>query len=251
MCGIIGYIGHQDSVPIVIKGLKRLEYRGYDSAGIATVDSTGVKIVKNEGKVARLEKNVDESTLRGNIGIGHTRWATHGAPSDTNAHPHLDETGKIALVHNGIIENYDSLRKLLEREGVKFETETDTEVLVQLIGRFYHADEMTLAEAVQAALQDVVGTYGIVVISADEPDSLIAARMGSPLVLGIGEEEFFLASDASPIIPHTRNVVYLDDGDLVEINKSNYEVRRIGDNKPVNKVIERIEYNLEEIEKGG
>jgi len=251
MCGIIGYIGHQDSVPIVIQGLKRLEYRGYDSAGIATLNSGGVEIVKNKGKVADLEKNLDESTLRGNIGIGHTRWATHGAPSDINAHPHFDETGKIALVHNGIIENYDSLRKVLEREGVKFETETDTEVLVQLIGRLYNADGMTLAEAVQAALHDVVGTYGIVVVSADEPDTLIAARMGSPLVLGIGEKEFFLASDASPIIAHTRNVIYLDDGDLVTINGSGYEIRKIHGNHIVTKEVERIEYDLEEIEKGG
>ena len=251
MCGIIGYIGHQDSVPIVIQGLKRLEYRGYDSAGIATLNSGGVEIVKNKGKVADLEKNLDESTLRGNIGIGHTRWATHGAPSDINAHPHFDETGKIALVHNGIIENYDSLRKVLEREGVSFETETDTEVLAQLIGRLYNADGMTLAEAVQAALHDVVGTYGIVVVSADEPDTLIAARMGSPLVLGIGEKEFFLASDASPIIAHTRNVIYLDDGDLVTINGSGYEIRKIHGNHIVTKEVERIEYDLEEIEKGG
>lgn len=251
MCGIIGYIGNRDSVPIVIQGLKRLEYRGYDSAGIATVSSARVELVKNKGKVAHLEKNVDESTLRGNIGIGHTRWATHGAPSDTNAHPHFDETGKIALVHNGIVENYDSLRKVLERDGIKFQTETDTEVLVQLIGRFYHAGSMTLTEAVHAALQDVVGTYGIVVVGADEPDSLIAARMGSPLVLGIGEKEFFLASDASPIIAHTRNVIYLDDGDLVTVNRSDYEIRKIRGNHIVTKEVERIEFDLEEIEKGG
>ena len=251
MCGIVGYIGNKDAVPILVEGLKRLEYRGYDSAGIAMVDEGANKVVKCEGKVRDLEKLLDESTLRGSIGIGHTRWATHGVPNNINAHPHSDGSGKISLIHNGIIENYNALREALEREGVEFQTDTDTEVLVQLIGKIYSSDSLTFAEAVKAALQDIIGTYGIATICSDEPDTLVGARLGSPLVLGLGDGEQFLASDASPIIPHTRNVVYLDDGDLVEINKSNYEVRRIGDNKPVNKVIERIEYNLEEIEKGG
>ncbi len=251
MCGIVGYIGNKDAVPILVEGLKRLEYRGYDSAGIATVDEGDNKVVKCEGKVRDLEKLLDESTLRGSVGIGHTRWATHGVPNNINAHPHSDGSGKISLIHNGIIENYSALREALEREGVEFQTDTDTEVLVQLIGKIYSSDSLTFAEAVKVALQDTIGTYGIAAICSDEPDTLIGARLGSPLVLGLGDGEQFLASDASPIIPHTRNVVYLDDGDLVEINKSNYEVRRIGDNKPVNKVIERIEYNLEEIEKGG
>ena len=251
MCGIVGYIGNKDAVPILVEGLKRLEYRGYDSAGIATVDEGDNKVVKCEGKVRDLEKLLDESTLRGSVGIGHTRWATHGVPNNINAHPHSDGSGKISLIHNGIIENYNALREALEREGVEFQTDTDTEVLVQLIGKIYSSDSLTFAEAVKAALQDIIGTYGIATICSDEPDTLVGARLGSPLVLGLGDGEQFLASDASPIIPHTRNVVYLDDGDLVEINKSNYEVRRIGDNKPVNKVIERIEYNLEEIEKGG
>ena len=251
MCGIVGYIGNKDAVPILVEGLKRLEYRGYDSAGIATVDEGANKVVKCEGKVRDLEKLLDESTLRGSVGIGHTRWATHGVPNNINAHPHSDGSGKISLIHNGIIENYSALREALEREAVEFQTDTDTEVLVQLIGKIYSSDSLTFAESVKAALQDIIGTYGIATICSDEPDTLVGARLGSPLVLGLGDGEQFLASDASPIIPHTRNVVYLDDGDLVEINKSNYEVRRIGDNKPVNKVIERIEYNLEEIEKGG
>ena len=251
MCGIVGYIGNKDAVPILVEGLKRLEYRGYDSAGIATVDEGDNKVVKCEGKVRDLEKLLDESTLRGSVGIGHTRWATHGVPNNINAHPHSDGSGKISLIHNGIIENYSALREALEREAVEFQTDTDTEVLVQLIGKIYSSDSLTFAESVKVALQDTIGTYGIATICSDEPDTLVGARLGSPLVLGLGDGEQFLASDASPIIPHTRNVVYLDDGDLVEINKSNYEVRRIGDNKPVNKVIERIEYNLEEIEKGG
>ena len=251
MCGIIGYIGNKDVVPILVQGLKRLEYRGYDSAGIATVDKGVNKVVKCEGKVRDLERLLDESTIRGSVGIGHTRWATHGVPNDINAHPHSDGSGKISLIHNGIIENYSTLREALEREGVEFQTDTDTEVLVQLIGKIYSADSLSFADSVQVALQDTVGTYGILAICSDEPDTLIGARLGSPLVLGLGDGEQFLASDASPIISYTRNVVFLDDGDLVEINKSNYEIRRIGDNKPVNKVIERIEYNLEEIEKGG
>ena len=251
MCGIIGYIGNKDAVPILVQGLKRLEYRGYDSAGIATVDKGVNKVVKCEGKVRDLERLLDESTIRGSVGIGHTRWATHGVPNDINAHPHSDGSGKISLIHNGIIENYSTLREALEREGVEFQTDTDTEVLVQLIGKIYSADSLSFADSVQVALQDTVGTYGILAICSDESDTLVGARLGSPLVLGLGDGEQFLASDASPIISYTRNVVFLDDGDLVEINKSNYEVRRIGDNKPVNKVIERIEYNLEEIEKGG
>ena len=251
MCGVVGYIGNEDAVPILIDGLKRLEYRGYDSAGIATAENGDVQLLKCEGKVADLEKLLDESTVRGNVGIGHTRWATHGVPSDLNAHPHSDMSGKISLIHNGIIENYNTLREALEKEGVIFSTETDTEVLVQLIGKVYASDSLTFSEAVQSALQDVVGTYGIAAICSDEPETVIGARLGSPLVLGVGEDENFLASDASPIIPHTRNVVYLDDGDLVEMKRDSYEVRRIRDNSPINKVMEQIEYNLEEIEKGG
>tara|TARA_B100000029_G_scaffold483800_1_gene535338 strand:+ start:7698 stop:9536 length:1839 start_codon:yes stop_codon:yes gene_type:complete len=251
MCGIIAYIGDKDAIPILIEGLKRLEYRGYDSAGISTVDDDEIQILKCEGKVGDLEKILDDSTVRGSLGIGHTRWATHGVPNDLNAHPHVDSSNKISIIHNGIIENYNILREALEKEGATFLTETDTEVLAQLIGRVYSYGNLTFLEAVQSALKDVIGTYGLAAICSDEPDLIVGARLGSPLVLGIGEKENFLASDASPIIPYTRNVIYLDDGDIVEIRKGSYQVRRIGDNMVVNKVMEKIEFNLEEIEKGG
>ena len=251
MCGIIGYIGPKDAVPILINGLKRLEYRGYDSTGVATINDGVNHVTKCEGKVATLEELLKESPLEGNIGIGHTRWATHGIPNHKNSHPHQDESGKISLIHNGIIENYTELKQALEKEGVKFHTDTDTEVLVQLIGKIYNDGSLSISESIQLALQDVVGSYGLVALCSDEPDVLVGARLGSPLVLGVGEGENFLASDASPIIPFTRNVIYLDDGDLVKITNDNYEVRRIGDNTKVNKIIERIETNLEEIEKGG
>lgn len=251
MCGIIGYMGTRDAIPILLNGLKRLEYRGYDSAGVATVNGGEIHRLRRKGKVRQLATEVEDSHLRGHMGIGHTRWATHGIPSEANAHPHCDQSGRIALVHNGIIENYDSLRKVLEKEGVVFSSETDTEVLVQLIGKLYRSDSLTFEEAIQAALRDVVGAYGIVVVSADHPDRMVAARMGSPLVLGIGEGEVFVASDASPIVEYTRNVVYLDDGDLVAIRDGSYEIRRIQDNQLVTKHVERIEFNLEEIEKGG
>ncbi|MFQ6673680.1 MAG: glutamine--fructose-6-phosphate transaminase (isomerizing), partial [Fidelibacterota bacterium] len=251
MCGIIGCMGQQDVVPVIVNGLKRLEYRGYDSAGVATVDGGEIHVIKRKGKVKELGGRIEDSTLRGTVGIGHTRWATHGVPSDSNAHPHCDASKKIALVHNGIIENYSSLRKILENEGVHFESQTDSEVLVQLIGKLYHSNSLSLSEAVQAALHEVVGAYGIVVLCADEPHTMVAARMGSPLVLGVGESDFFVASDASPIVEHTRNVVYLDDGDLLSINGDGYEIRGIHDNLPVNKEVERIEFDLEQIEKGG
>ncbi|MFQ6676538.1 MAG: glutamine--fructose-6-phosphate aminotransferase, partial [Fidelibacterota bacterium] len=224
MCGIIGYMGTRDAIPILLNGLKRLEYRGYDSAGVATVNGGEIHRLRRKGKVRQLATEVEDSHLRGHMGIGHTRWATHGIPSEANAHPHCDQSGRIALVHNGIIENYDSLRKVLEKEGVVFSSETDTEVLVQLIGKLYRSDSLTFEEAIQAALRDVVGAYGIVVVSADHPDRMVAARMGSPLVLGIGEGEVFVASDASPIVEYTRNVVYLDDGDLVAIRDGSYEI---------------------------
>ena len=182
MCGIVGYIGNKDAVPILIEGLKRLEYRGYDSAGIATVDKDEMKILKCEGKVGDLEKLLDESTVRGAVGIGHTRWATHGVPNDLNAHPHSDNSNKISIIHNGIIENYNVLREALEKEGVNLITDTDTEVLCQLIGRFYSFGNLTFFEAVQSALNDVIGTYGIAALCSDEPDVIVGARLGSPLV---------------------------------------------------------------------
>ena len=251
MCGIVGYLGNKDALPILLKGLKRLEYRGYDSAGVGVMGENGLQVMKRKGKVKRLGSMLDDTPIRGSVGIGHTRWATHGVPNDVNAHPHLDETGQIALIHNGIIENYDTIKILLENTGTILASDTDSEVLVQLISKFYHTDSLSLAEAVQTALQDVVGTYGIALVSSIEPETLIAARMGSPLVLGIGDNEYFIASDASPIVEHTRQVICLDDGEMVVINKDGYEIRKINSDHVVSKNIEKIEYDLGSIEKGG
>ena len=252
MCGIVSYIGKKDPVPILIKGLRRLEYRGYDSAGLALLDGKSLNSVKKAGKVSELSDELSISPIKGNCGIAHTRWATHGVPNDTNAHPHLDKTGKIALVHNGIIENYDSIKKTLEKRGVVFSSDTDSEVLVQLISEIYHNDEgqLDFKDAVKAALQEVVGAYGIVAMCSDEPDSLFAARMGSPLVLGVGENEFLFASDASPIIEYTRNVIYLDDGEFVEVKNSAYSISNIHTEEIVSKTITKIDLTIEEIEKG-
>jgi len=252
MCGIVSYIGNKDPIPILIKGLRRLEYRGYDSAGLALLDGKILKSVKKAGKVSELSDQLSVSPLKGNCGIAHTRWATHGVPNDINAHPHLDKTGKIALVHNGIIENYDSIKKTLEKRGVAFSSDTDSEVLVQLISEIYHNDEdqLDFKDAVKVALQEVVGAYGIVAMCSDEPDSLFAARMGSPLVLGVGENEFLFASDASPIIEYTRNVIYLDDGEFVEVKSSAYSISNIYTEEIVSKTIIKIDLTIEEIEKG-
>ena len=195
MCGIVGYYGNKDSVPILINGLKRLEYRGYDSAGLAVMGKGQLNVFKKAGKVSILESQVDDHVLNGSVGIAHTRWATHGEPNDTNAHPHTDNTGNIALIHNGIIENYNVLKRVLEQEGIEFQTETDSEVLVQLISKIYYNDSLSFSEAVQAALQEVVGAYGIIAICKDEPDVMVAARYGSPLVMGVGEGEYFIASE--------------------------------------------------------
>ena len=252
MCGIVSYIGKKDPVPILIKGLRRLEYRGYDSAGLALLDGKTLNSVKKAGKVSELSDELSVSPIKGNCGIAHTRWATHGVPNDINAHPHLDNTGKIALVHNGIIENYDSIKKTLEKRGVVFSSETDSEVLVQLISEIYHKDkgQLNFKDAVKAALQEVVGAYGIVAMCSDEPDSLFAARMGSPLVLGVGENEFLFASDASPIIEFTRNVIYLDDGEFVEVKNAAYSISNIHTEEIVSKTITKIDLTIEEIEKG-
>ncbi|MFL2989097.1 MAG: glutamine--fructose-6-phosphate transaminase (isomerizing) [Candidatus Neomarinimicrobiota bacterium] len=252
MCGIVSYIGNKDPIPILIKGLRRLEYRGYDSAGLALLDGKRLNSLKKAGKVSELSDELSVSPIKGNCGIAHTRWATHGVPNDINAHPHLDKTGKIALVHNGIIENYDSIKKTLEKRGVVFTSDTDSEVLVQLISEIYHNDEgqLDFKDAVKAALQEVVGAYGIVAMCSDEPDSLFAARMGSPLVLGVGENEFLFASDASPIIEYTRNVIYLDDGEFVEVKSSAYSISNIHTEEIVSKTITKIDLTIEEIEKG-
>ncbi|MEE8341149.1 MAG: glutamine--fructose-6-phosphate transaminase (isomerizing) [Candidatus Neomarinimicrobiota bacterium] len=250
MCGIVGYFGEKESVPILIKGLKRLEYRGYDSAGIAVLDNNNLNYLKRSGKVRELEKSIDNSVLKGNIGIAHTRWATHGIPNDINAHPQMDVSESIALIHNGIIENHSTLREILLNEGVKFRSDTDTEVLVQLISSIFNHNGLSLEEAVRAALQQVVGAYGIVLVSKDEPDKLIAARFGSPLVVGIGEGEYFVASDAAPIIDYTRKVVYLDEGEMAIISKDELTIKKIFNNKVVSKKVTNVDWSVEQIEKG-
>ena len=250
MCGIVGYYGSKDAVPLLLKGLKRLEYRGYDSAGLALLADTSIEIMKKAGKVIDLEREVDDSVLRGTIGIGHTRWATHGEPNDTNAHPHLDQTENFALIHNGIIENYSSIKTYLEQKGVQFITETDTEVLVQLISFIYYKNGKSFEKAVCKALKRVVGTYGIIVLCADEPQKMIAARHGSPLVMGVNSGEYFIASDASPIVDHTREVIYLEENEYVLIDESGYRVKRLEDEKELNKPTSRIDFTIEEIEKG-
>ncbi len=250
MCGIVSYFGKKDAVPILIDGLKRLEYRGYDSAGIALMHNGAIKSIKKAGKVSELNKKINDSPLQGSIGIGHTRWATHGEPNDTNAHPHKDQTGKIFLIHNGIIENYSTLKEVLIRKGFSFKSETDTEALVNLISDIYYADGLNFEQAVQAALKQVIGTYGIVAFCSDEPDKLVAARHGSPLVLGVGDQEYFIASDASPIVEHTRNVIFLDEGEIATVHQSGYTIRSMEDDAIVNRETTEIEYSIEEIEKG-
>ena len=252
MCGIVSYIGKKDPVPILLKGLRRLEYRGYDSAGVALLNSEKLQSIKKVGKVSALESLIDDSPINGYCGIAHTRWATHGEPNDVNAHPHIDQTKKIALVHNGIIENYDSIKEVLRKRGVSFTSSTDSEVLVQLISELYYNnnEKLSFEDAVRAALQEVIGAYGIVVICEDEPGKIIAARMGSPLVLGVGEGEFLIASDASPIIEYTRNVIYLDDNELVLIEDEKFSISKIDSKKIINKTLSKIDLTIEEIEKG-
>ena len=251
MCGITGYIGHRDSVPVLLKGLRRLEYRGYDSAGIALLQDNKIAHLKKAGKVSDLQSLVDDSPIKGNCGIAHTRWATHGEPNDINAHPHLDQTGNIALVHNGIIENFDTLKEVLIDKGVLFTSDTDTEVLVQLISLLYYQDEtISFEDAVRSALQEVVGAYGIVALCSDEPDTIIAARMGSPLVLGVGDNEYFLASDASPIVGHTRNVIYFEDGEMVKLTRETHVISNIFSKEVLTKTLSEIDLSIEEIEKG-
>ena len=250
MCGIIGYYGNKEITPILLNGLQRLEYRGYDSAGISLMGSNGIYTQKNSGKVSELANNIKTSKIRGKIGMGHTRWATHGEPNDINAHPHLDHSGKISIIHNGIIENYASLKKVLINKGYEFKSETDSEVLVQLISDIYFSDGLSFEQAVQVALTQVVGAYGIVTFCSEEPDKLVAARHGSPLVLGIGEDDYFIASDASPIVDYTRNVIYLDENEIVTINNGSHEIRLIKDDKVVQKVVTEINFSFDEIEKG-
>ncbi|MCH7963573.1 MAG: glutamine--fructose-6-phosphate transaminase (isomerizing) [Bacteroidetes bacterium] len=249
MCGIIGYIGEKNCVPILINGLKRLEYRGYDSAGIGIIANGNSEIVKNKGKVSLLEHKMKDLQLYANLGIGHTRWATHGIPNEINAHPHSNLSNTLFLIHNGIIENYRVIKKELENQGYHFKSDTDSEVLVHLIDRFLTLG-FDLCKSVQLALNEVVGTYGIAVIYKDEPDKIIAARKGSPLVVGLGNNENFIASDVSAILAHTKQVVYLDDGELAVISKDNFIVKNISDIE-IEKEVHEISTTLEEIDKGG
>ena len=249
MCGIVGYIGNKQACPILLEGLKRLEYRGYDSAGIALRQNGDgrLTLIKTKGRISELQKCLEDRDTSGTLGIAHTRWATHGAPNDVNAHPHTDASGRLAVVHNGIIENWVALRQLLETEGVRFRSDTDTEVLAHLFARHYEGD---LEKCVQRGLQEVRGAYGIVVVHADEPDVLVAARNGSPLIIGVGEDEYVIASDASAIIEHTSNVIYLEDREMAAVRRDGLHTTTI-DAVPTHKEIQRVEWTLEEIEKKG
>lgn len=249
MCGIVGYIGHRNVQPVILKGLKRLEYRGYDSAGIALLNG-GITMEKVAGKVQDLEYALPDPPSRANVGIGHTRWATHGEPNRDNAHPHISENGKIALIHNGIIENHKALKQELLKRGHAFKSETDTEVLVHLIEDIQEHEQIPLEEAVRLALSKVVGAYAIVVMGQDNPNTLIAARKGSPLVIGIGNEEYFLASDATPIVEYTRNVIYLKDNDVAIVRGDSMVLKTI-DNEVQTPYVQELEFSLEQIEKGG
>ena len=246
MCGVAGYVGHRPALPILIEGLRRLEYRGYDSAGVALVNGNGIALTKTAGRIHVLEQMLDLSAPQTG-GIAHTRWATHGAPTDVNAHPHLDASGRIAVIHNGIIENDRALRTYLTRQGVRFTSETDTEVLAQLVGWFYEGD---LERAVRQALHEISGTYGIAVICADEPGVIVAARKGSPLIIGVGRGEHILASDAAAILAHTTQVVYLKDGEIARITANDLRMTTL-DAIPVAREVEEVEWTLEQIELGG
>jgi glutamine---fructose-6-phosphate transaminase (isomerizing) len=251
MCGIVAYIGPQEAFPIVLKGLKRLEYRGYDSAGIALVRNDEMHVFKKQGKVTELENFVTDLDTSGKVGIGHTRWATHGVPNDVNAHPHTSGNEKFALVHNGIIENYAVLKKELEHRGHIFKSDTDTEVLMHLIEEIINKQQCDLFTAVRHALNEVVGAYAIVVISKENDDELIAAKKSSPLVIGIGKNEYFLASDATPIVEYTKNVVYLEDGEIARISLKNGLKLKTIKNQAVTPYIQELQMQLEALEKGG
>ncbi len=250
MCGIVAYIGPKQAYPILIKGLQRLEYRGYDSAGIALLNG-GLILFKTKGKVSELENYLKDKDLEGSIGIAHTRWATHGEPNQTNAHPHFSQSKKLAIIHNGIIENYAALKKELTKRGYKFESDTDTEVLINLIEDIQQNENVSLEGAVRIALNQVVGAYAIVVLSQDNPNMLIAARKGSPLVIGIGKDDYFIASDATPIIEYTKNVVYLEDEEVAVVKRGEeLQIRNIKNRKKT-PYIQELEWNLNELEKGG
>ena len=250
MCGIVAYVGHRDACPIVIKGLKRLEYRGYDSAGVALMNGQGMSVFKKKGKVAALEQELAGKDTRATMGMGHTRWATHGEPNDVNAHPHYSFHRKLAIIHNGIIENYAAIKQALLKKGHTFTSETDTEVLGQFIEDIWEHQKGSLEQAVRLALQEVVGAYAIVVMSEADPTQLIAARKGSPLVIGVGENEFFLASDATPIVEYTKDVIYLNDYEVAVIKDGTLRIVNL-DNTITTPYVHKLELELEAIEKGG
>lgn len=253
MCGIVGYIGHREAYPIVIEGLKRLEYRGYDSAGVALFDGENLKISKTKGKVSDLqERSGKEITINGSIGMGHTRWATHGVPNDVNSHPHASNSGELAIIHNGIIENYDALKKELIARGYTFQSDTDTEVLINLIEDVKKKENVKLGKAVQIALNQVIGAYAIAVFDKTKPDEVVIARLGSPLAVGIGDNEFFIASDASPFLEYTKNAIYLEDEEMAIIRLGkDIKIRKIKDDSLVAPYVQELQMNLEQIEKGG
>jgi glucosamine--fructose-6-phosphate aminotransferase (isomerizing) len=258
MCGIVAYLGKKPAQPILLEGLKRLEYRGYDSAGMALLGSDGIKIKKNSGRISALEEILGEFNIAETLGIGHTRWATHGEPNTINAHPHLDYTGKIALVHNGIIENYETLKIWLRNEGSQFASQTDTEVIANLIGYFYakgdqdgqSGQQNKFEWAVQKALRELHGTYGLGIVCCDFPNMLIGAKKGSPLILGVGDNEYILASDAAAIVEHTTQAIYLADNEIVTVSRDGFHTKTI-DNVPVTKDLTQIEFSLDQIELGG
>ncbi|MFP4458371.1 MAG: glutamine--fructose-6-phosphate transaminase (isomerizing) [Candidatus Zixiibacteriota bacterium] len=250
MCGIIGYIGKRDAIPVLIEGLKRLEYRGYDSAGLAVLEDDGLKIEKVKGKIANLEQKLEEDQFKTNLGIAHTRWATHGEPNAINAHPHTDSSGKIAVVHNGIIENYSVLREYLSRRDHKFTTDTDTEVIAHLIEDFMEQDGVDFEEAIRLTLLQLEGTYGLAMIHEDYPDLIYAAKHGSPLIIGIGKDENFIASDGTAVMRYTDRVIYIEEGEIARISKDEYEIFTLN-RKKVEPRVEKLAHDLHEIEKSG
>ncbi|MGB1451260.1 MAG: isomerizing glutamine--fructose-6-phosphate transaminase, partial [Marinirhabdus sp.] len=253
MCGIVGYIGNRDAYPVIMNGLKRLEYRGYDSAGIALYDGSDIKLSKTKGKVLDLESTVSlKNNNRGTIGIGHTRWATHGVPNNVNAHPHCSNSGDLIIIHNGIIENYASIKKELINRGYTFKSDTDTEVLVNLIEEVKKKEGVKLGKAVQLALNEVVGAYAIAVFDKNKPDEIVVAKLGSPLAIGIGDDEFFIASDASPFIEFTKNAIYLEDEEMAIVRRGReVRLRKIKSDILIAPNIQQLKLNLEQIEKGG
>lgn len=252
MCGIVGYIGHRAAYPIIINGLKRLEYRGYDSAGLVVIENNEFGLVKTKGKVSDLEARAESLNNGAVIGVGHTRWATHGVPNDVNSHPHLSNNEELVIVHNGIIENYEAIKIELSQNGFVFHSDTDTEVLINLIQYFKEKDNLSLTEAVRYALNEVIGAYAIAVMDKNNPDEIVVGRLGSPLAIGIGENEFFIASDASPFLQFTKDAVYLDDGEMATITRGKeVDIRKIKDNHQVVLSVQELQFNLEEIEKGG